>query len=133
MAAPSSRALIAWWHAQPRGDRTCTGCGRVDTVDYVQPQHPYYAAGRAGVALCAECINKSHKVAADTRKAYLASLPRCAGCRRRGTLVLTGSGVYLCRRHFQTVEGAVCRATNGLGGIVILTAAQVRIILKGTA
>ena len=53
MNRPTEKQLRAWWNTQPKiGAATCTYCGKVGPVHYVQPQHPCYAEGREGVFRC---------------------------------------------------------------------------------
>ena len=108
-AAPSSRALSRWFDAQPDGDYTCTDCGRVGPKHYVQPQHPYYAEGRTGTALCTDCTNRHNAEARAARRRALAEEPRCAAapCSKRGAWNV--AGVLLCGGHKRRVQNAYGR------------------------
>lgn len=109
---PTNRELLSWWDRQPRGQHTCSDCGKIDDAAYVQPQHPFYAQGREGMALCGDCIGAHHRAAAAKRKAQLAAEPRCevGGCKRRGAV--RARGALLCKAHFE-------RAQNRLQGFGI--------------
>lgn len=53
---PTEAQLIVWWEEQPEREYRCEECGKVGAKAYVQPQYPFFAEGREGVARCAECI-----------------------------------------------------------------------------
>jgi len=116
MNPPTTRRLNAWYAAQPRtGDATCTYCGTVGPVAYVQPQHPFYAEGREGVYRCTDCLNAANALRQAARRAQLAAAPRCEvpGCRRRGNW--RAAGVLLCGRHLKTAQREHTRVAGGFG------------------
>lgn len=116
----SPKTLGKWWEAQPEGEYTCTGCGRVDQKAYVQPQHPFYAHGIEGTALCGDCIGKHNQDLRNHRRDMLDAMPRCevTGCKRRA--VCTAAGVVqLCNAHFTRAERTV--GGGGIFGPIIWT------------
>jgi len=116
MRAPTNKQLLAWWSMQPQtGDATCTYCGKVGPVAYVQPQHPFYAEGREGAFRCTDCYNATVGRSRAQRKAELAAEPRCevSGCRRRGNW--RAAGVLLCGRHLKAAQREHTRVTGGFG------------------
>ena len=113
---PTEKQLIAWWDTQQQtGDATCTYCGKVGSVHYVQPQHPYYAEGREGTYRCTDCVAKANVEARAARKAQLAAEPRCevAGCSRRGSW--RAMGVLLCGAHLKAAKREQARVAAPLG------------------
>ncbi len=118
MNRPSERALSEWYMAQPKGDHTCSDCGKVGPYYYVQAQHPYYAEGREGVSRCSDCINAINVRMKAERKAMLDTMPRCEvdGCKARGTFQVAG-GVLMCGRHLKATQRAHNRAMQGMGGM----------------
>ena len=116
---PTNRQLLAWWDAQPKGPRTCTDCGRVDSSSYVQPQHPYWSGGVEGIALCGNCIGRrSDKRRAD-RKAQLAQRPKdCARCGARPHRWIYGS-FRLCGRCLTATKREHSRAMAAAGTLGI--------------
>lgn len=117
MKPPTNKQLSEWWAAQPKGDRTCTRCGVTRPHYYVQPQHPYYAGGAEGVALCGDCIDAANRQAAADRKAELDAMPRCeiAGCNRRATWKVGGERVGMCGHHKARALKAANRQAAGAG------------------
>jgi len=113
---PSTKQLNAWYCDQPRtGNATCTYCGKVGPVHYIQPQHPYYADGREGVFRCTDCLDKANVEARAKRKAQLAAEPRCevTGCKRRGNW--RSAGALLCGRHMKAARAGHYKATASFG------------------
>ncbi len=103
MNRPSARAMSEWYEKQPKGERTCSDCGKVGPYYYVQAQHPYYADGLEGVSRCSDCITKINQRITEKRKAQLALEPRCSLCNRRGTFVVAGS-VLMCGAHLKKAQ-----------------------------
>ncbi len=121
MKPPTNNQLLAWWAAQPRGQRTCADCGRTGDSAYVQPQHPFFADGRDDVARCADCISaRNAKITAD-HKAKLAAMPRCEleGCTRRGTFHVGHARVLLCGWHKRAVTQAHERNIAAAGALAL--------------
>ena len=119
MKAPTARAMRAFWESQPEGDYTCADCGTVGPKTYIQPQHPYYARGAEGTALCADCINRHNRDGRAARKAELAAEPRCDVCTRRGTV--RTYGVLLCGAHLRNVSNAHDRNMGFSGMALFMT------------
>lgn len=117
MTAPTQRALRTFWESQPEGNYTCSDCGTVGPKAYIQPQHPYYAHGREGTALCSDCISRHNREITAARKAELAAAPRCTLCKARGTA--RTYGVLLCGRHLANVKRAHGRTMAGVGGMAL--------------
>lgn len=99
----TNKQLLTWWESLDHNKQyTCSDCGRIDSIAYVQPQHPFYADFE-GQALCGDCINKRNDNRRKERKEQLAKAPRCqvSGCKIRGTLkVGSYNPVLMCRRHY---------------------------------
>ena len=117
MKAPTSGQLIKWWQAQPSGTYTCTDCGHQDDKAYVQPQHPYFAEGKTGTALCAPCISKHHEAWEIARKKQLDAEPRCELCNRRGAFRVGVARVLLCGAHKRKAVQAHNRVAMASGGL----------------
>ncbi|KKM77489.1 hypothetical protein LCGC14_1369620 [marine sediment metagenome] len=115
MNRPTSKALLKWWDEQPKGDRTCSDCGKTGPGHLVQPQHPFYAGGKENVAWCSNCTNERIHKAREKRKAQLADEPRCEveNCKRRGNW--KSFGVLLCGRHLQRAQRAHQKNLGGAG------------------
>lgn len=117
--APTDRELLRWWDAQPKGERTCADCGRVDSDAYVQPQHPYYAEGRTDVARCGDCINKRNLAHRTARKTDLAQRPKdCARCATRPH-TFTYGGFRLCGRCLTLTKREHAKAVAHAGAFAI--------------
>ena len=132
--APTDRQLSKWYEAQPSGTYTCTDCGHQDSKAYVQPQHPYYAEGKTGTALCAPCIRKHNEAWKIARKKQLDSEPRCELCNRRGLWRVGYARVLLCGAHKRKVDQAHNRLAVATGGLALFhsdyTADDVRRMAK---
>lgn len=125
MKKPTSKALIAWWEAQPKGPRTCTDCGKTDDAAYVQPQHPYYASGRTGEARCTDCITAANKRSREARREELRAAPHCqvGQCEQRGAFRVGGAAVLMCGRHKKQAERAHNRNMESMpGGMALFMA-----------
>ena len=117
MKAPTDGQLIKWWQAQPSGIYTCTDCGHKDDKALVQPQHPYFAEGKPGTALCSPCIRKHHEAWKIARKKQLDAEPRCELCNRRGLWYVGQGRVLLCGAHKKKVDRAHNRLAVATGGL----------------
>ena len=117
MKAPTDRQLSKWFAAQPSGPYTCTDCGHRGDKAYVQPQHPYFAEGKTGAALCAPCISKHHETWKIARKKQLDAEPRCELCNRRGAFYVGYARVLLCGAHKRKAEQAHNRIAMASGGL----------------
>lgn len=120
MSRPSDKALSTWYGAQLEQDYTCADCGKVGPKWQVQPQHPYYAGGRAGEARCPDCISAINRRMAQERKAELASMPRCEvpGCRRRANWQVGGrERLGMCGHHKGRAQRAAQGSAAGMGGL----------------
>lgn len=126
MKRPGPTALSNWYMEQPAGDYTCTDCGVVGPKHSVQPQHPYYAGGREGVARCTDCRNRitlSHRA---KRKEQLDAMPRCSCCKVRGTYEVGSKDgkVLLCGRHLKKVRRRHQMIVAGVGGLGLFLPAE---------
>lgn len=101
---------------------TCHECGKTGQGYWVEPQHPYYMGGVAGLALCSDCINNRIHEANAKRKADLAAMPRCEFCHRRGTW--KSYGVLMCGKHLNNVKRAHNRNAMGAGFMGMFMAAS---------
>lgn len=133
---PSPAQLSRWYREQinARPECTCTDCGTTGPSYHVQPQHPYYSAGRDGVALCTECINRRNAERKAKRKAELDAMERCCCCNRRATLEHNGTGI--CGRHFKAARREIHRRVGRAGGALIfgtVTLARAELIEHATA
>ena len=115
MNRPSDRALCAWWTSLPDGPYKCSDCDRTDSKAYVQPQHPYYASGLEGTALCAECIGRRNERAHEARRAQLAAAPRCEVPRCHRRAAYTHNGVGICGAHVTQAQAELRRRTAASG------------------
>lgn len=124
MKAPTNRQLSWWYEAQPSGTYTCTDCGHQDSKAYVQPQHPYFAEGKTGTALCAPCISLHHEAWKIARKKQLDAEPRCELCTRRGLWYVGQGRVLLCGAHKKKVDRAHNRLAVATGGLSLFQFGQ---------
>ena len=91
----------------------------MDSMSYVQPQHPFWSGGRSDLSLCMECISNRNEVARTERKAELAAAPRCALCKRRGTMRVGQDKVLLCGHHYKRAMQGFNRRASGAGGMAL--------------
>ena len=117
---PTDRALSAWWTAQPDGPHTCADCGRQDSKAYVQPQHPYYAGGVEGTALCPDCIALRNERSREARRAQLAAAARCEVPRCGRRAAYSHNGVGICGAHLKRAQGELRRRTASFPGAMFL-------------
>ena len=117
MKAPTDRQLSKRYEAQPPGQYTCTDCGHQDDKAYVQPQHPYFAEGETGTALCAPCISEHNKAWKIARKKQLDAEPRCELCNRRGAFRVGVARVLLCGAHKRKAVQAHNELAMASGGL----------------
>ena len=124
MKNPTNKELIRWWNSLPKGEYTCTDCGKKGPESYVQPQHPYYVGGKKGVALCSDCIKKQILEGRKKRKAQIDATPRCevSVCKRRGAWKMLG--VLLCGPHKKRVQKNHNRGMMQAGCLAMFTSPE---------
>ena len=136
MKPPTPREHSAWWLTVQAGEYECADCGRRGPKAYIQPQHPAYAAGLEGTALCSDCISRRNGRAREARRAQLAAAPRCEvpGCGRRAAF--THNGVGICGAHIKRAQAELRRRTASFPGAMFLpppTLDRARLVELATA
>jgi hypothetical protein len=121
MKQPTPRQLSDWYMKQPQCENTCADCGKVGPSAYIQPQHPFYAGGQVGTALCADCIAQRNEDSRAKRKTELAAMPRCEvpACNRRATYRVGAVKLGLCGAHLKRTRTAHNRIMEGGGGMAL--------------
>ena len=138
---PTPAAYERWWNALPRGDYRCSICGKVDSMNFVQPVHPFHDTylGRPWEdssppefrpeisrphALCLPCRRREQDWWKAERKAVLARRPKCEACEKRPATYTAAGSVDLCGRCLKKAQRNHQRSAASLGGLGLFLPAR---------